>query len=240
VFDPLFEQNATIRHPRCFWRDTPPVFSLTRASVWWSTLDAAWHTVAAWETRAAIRFDNLVITRPDIYWQRPMGPWCAYDLSALWYLPASMIAPDMFWVRPRLTTRVPSDPCGCLCADCAWLVRAQVLPREWARRVLTTWSKVVVPCAPGEACCQLQSWDQPRRSNGSQIDAAINTHGSNGSQIAKFSVWMHQYWQQHGGMVQNTTLMGHGLVGAHRAKKHRDCTIHVGCLPNHGWSMPHG
>lgn len=108
------EAHATIvRHPECHWRDIQPHYVLQQASVWWGTMASAWSLVEQWElshradvvftrrgshdapsqdlseqrgqtTRRDTRFEVVVFARPDIFYQRPFGPWCEYNLTTTW------------------------------------------------------------------------------------------------------------------------------------------------------------
>ena len=66
---------------------------LSQARVWWGTMGGAWEAVAAWERTAARTFAAVVFSRPDVYFLRGMGPWCAYDLLQQWHLPGGLLTP---------------------------------------------------------------------------------------------------------------------------------------------------
>jgi len=133
------------RHPSCFWRDIAPGYLLSRAYVHWGAFDSAWRSVEAWESVHG-RFDVVVLSRPDIWYMRSIGPWCAYaSLQSTWYAPTYLLAVDHFWV----------------------------LPRDWAQRVLTTWSEVVLTCAPGDRCCNMRGL-----APASSVSSAISTPSS--------------------------------------------------------------
>ena len=183
--------TSTPLHPECFWRDEAPHYHLSKARVWWSTINDGWQRVVEYEQTKAVRFDAVVFTRPDLFWEANMGPWCAYDLGTMaaelngqWYTPAGSLTPDMFWVLPRRT----------------------------AAAVLSTWAEVIVPCRPGQACCNF-TFAQPPHAR------------------VQYSIWLREYWHRIGGFTLNHTLPGFGKVGANPNKAHRNCTMHLGCMP---------
>lgn len=209
---PRASARQTGRVTRVHARPQTPAnrFPLSKASIWLATVSASWHGVAAWEGReGGDPLDAVVFTRPDIYWQRSIGPWCSYELLDTWHVPAGGLAPDMFWI----------------------------LPRRWAERVLTSWD-LMAHCAPGQPCCRLVEETSGAAAGGRGRQSHIQTNHSlvaysDEPQLVKYSVWVREYWSRHGGglRINSSALQGHGLVGAHHGKAFRDCTIHVGCMP---------
>lgn len=219
-----------LRHPECFWADEKVNnFVLSRASVWWYTMAQAWESVEQYERDHSYRFEAVVFSRPDIVFHASMGPWCAYELRRQWYAPWGETTPDMFWI----------------------------FPRELASRILTTWTKVVLPCAPGQPCCNLTT--RPNETiHGRDPRAGMSTAA--GSRVT-YSNWLVTYWSrilaEEGILVDggagagggggrgaaisatlNHTLRGYGQVAANPArviygKPRRNCTMHLGCVPRH-------
>jgi len=192
--------TSTPLHPECFWRDEAPHYPLSQARVWWSTMNDGWQVVVEYEIKASVRFDAVVFTRPDLFWEANMGPWCAYDLGTMaaewsgqWYTPAGSLTPDMFWVLPRRT----------------------------AAAVLSTWVEIIVPCRPGQPCCNF-TFAQPPHAR------------------VPYSIWLREYWHRVGGFTLNQTLPGFGRVGANPKKAHRNCTMHLGCMPRGETRGTHG
>jgi hypothetical protein len=202
-----------LQHPECFWPDKKVNnFVLSRASIWWYTMAQAWESVEEYERDHGYRFEAVVFSRPDIIFQASMGPWCAYELSRQWYAPWGEATPDMFWV----------------------------FPRHVARRVLTTWTRVVLPCKPGEACCNMTT--RPGEVVHGRSPNLLQ-HDDGGP--VTYSNWLVTYWSRffaasasEGGtaVTLNHTLRGHGRVAANPAriiygKPRRNCSMHLGCLP---------
>ena len=99
---------------------------------------------------------------------------------------------------------------------CVWH-RFWVLPRDWAARVLTTWSQVIMPCTTQELCCNL---------------SVSNSERTSGKARIPYSLWLTTYWARSRGYhINHTGLLGHGLVGANPHKPGRNCTLHMGCVP---------
>lgn len=134
-------RNTSLRtispsHPECFWKDERPHYPLSQARVWWSTMANAWAAVVTYERTEAMIFDAVVFTRPDVYLDRGMGPWCAYafdQAEGAWYSPSGTLTPDMFWI----------------------------MSRSAAQAVLSTWPRVIVPCEPKQACCDFMLAEPP-------------------------------------------------------------------------------
>ena len=121
--------HAEFAHPECHWHSSraAPVAHLTVAR-WWRTMSDAWRMVTRWEKTHAQRFDSVIFSRPDIFFEGSgLGPWCSYDLTRQWYAPYNYYAPDMLFF----------------------------MPRSVARKVLTTLDEVLLPCTPPQSCCNL-------------------------------------------------------------------------------------
>ena len=244
-------------HPECFWRDERIVVKnkvlqnelvLSRASIWytvacayisdsdahsqrrahgrvgsacssqpstraltawyghrWGMMGRAWDLVESHERENDFEFDAVVFSRPDIFWQRDMGPWCAYDLRRVWYAPFGETTPDMFWI----------------------------MPRGVAKQVLTTWTKIVLPCKPGELCCNLMT-----RPGEKAEGRAASVPNSGEVERVTVSNWIVTYWKRALGLRPNHTLRGSGQVQANPmrviyGKARRNCTMHLGCVPPH-------
>ena len=256
----LFERDShaggpgrgKLLHPECFWPDIAPHFVLSRARTWWLKMAQAWESVERYESEQNMRFQAVVFSRPDITFERAMGPWCAYDLERQWYAPWGEMTPDMFWIFPRAI----------------------------AARVLTTWTKVVLPCAPGQPCCNLSvRSDEPILGRYPNVVWELSPR-------VTYSNWMSTYWTRHlrnevagpplsaqgvptaagdkanlvsdsvrpvesSGDSQfkmfsglNHSLRGHGRVAANpnrviHGKPRRNCTMHIGCIPGHDWLRIH-
>ena len=154
----------------------------------------AWEAVAAWEARNGYRFDAVCFSRPDILFSTGYGPLCAYDWSRTWYATWGRLTPDMFWL----------------------------LPRDWAANVLTTWSRVVLPCVGGQLCCNLSA------------SFASKAERATGSARVPYSVWLTTYWSRARAYRLNRTgLRGYGVVGA-SPKAGRKCTLPL----LGGWGCP--
>lgn len=102
------QARTMLRHPNCFWRDTPPHYVLQQAAVWWGTMADAWSLIEQWESRPSLhqasqhqahrragseasmtprrhqQFDAIIFARPDIFYRAAFGPWCAYNLTSTW------------------------------------------------------------------------------------------------------------------------------------------------------------
>ena len=78
VFDRAGSRGRTHpQHPECFWRDVAPHFQLSRAGIWWLTMEQAWESVTTYERDNGFLFDAVVFSRPDITFHKAMGPWYA-------------------------------------------------------------------------------------------------------------------------------------------------------------------
>ena len=152
------------QHPECFWRDEAPHFVLSRARIWWLTMAQAWESVELYEKDHAMAFEAVVFSRPDIAFERDMGPWCAYDLKRSWYAPWGEMVPDMFWIFPRAI----------------------------AAKVLTTWTRVVLPCGPGQPCCNLTTRPGERI-----LGRSPNIPQPAVGDPVTLSNWMSTYWTRH-------------------------------------------
>lgn len=168
--------RPAFEHPQCFWRDEAPHFVLSRARIWWLAMAQAWESVEAYERDHGLIFDAAVFSRPDITYTRAMGPWCAYDLKGSWYAPWGEMVPDMFWI----------------------------FPRSIAARVLTTWTKVVLPCRPGDSCCNLTT-----RQGELILGRSANIPQPSVGEPVTFSNWMSTYWTR--------TLWTHSDASTHSA-----------------------
>ena len=205
-----------VQHPSCFWPDEKANnYVLSRASVWWYAMAQAWDSVEQYERDHGYRFEAVVFSRPDIVFEGSMGPWCAYDLKRQWYAPWGEMTPDMFWI----------------------------FPRHVAKKVLTTWTKVVVPCKPTQPCCNMTT-----RPDELVHGRSPNVNIASGSRVT-YSNWLVTYWTRalaeagtstSGGDAWslNHTLRGYGKVAANPTRvifgrPRRNCTMHLGCVPRH-------
>ena len=179
--------RAHPRHPECFWRDVAPHFQLSRAGIWWLTMEQAWESVASYERDNGFTFDAVVFSRPDITFHKAMGPWCGYDLKRQWYAPWGEMTPDMLWVFPRAV----------------------------ASKVLTTWTQVVLRCQPGQPCCNLSSLEGEQSLGGGRspnIALYDNTRVTYSNWIATY--WSRALKGDLEGGGLNYSLRGHGQVAA--------------------------
>ena len=174
-------------HPDCHWSDR---VSLQTAHTWWSTMANTWRMVVRWEATKRHRFDALIFSRPDIFYEVPMGPWCAYELARMWYSPSNVYTPDMLFFLPRFI----------------------------ARRVLNTLEEILMPCRPGQACCN-RTWLGMRSMNPRPTRLPV-------------SWWLVHFWSSELNITVNDTMMGWGAVAANRDSNVRNCTLHVGCVPH--------
>jgi hypothetical protein len=117
-------------------------------------------------------------------------------------------------------------PYGNLVSDMFWF-----LPRTIAQRVLTTWSDVVVPCSPGERCCNLTLSPAVRRS--SPVGMSRDQHSERAmkhpvahydirdDERAPYSNWLRIYCDREGLRPDYVSLRGYGLVAANPNKRAR-------------------
>jgi hypothetical protein len=127
---------------------------------------------------------------------------------------------------PRVSLRYA--PYGNLVSDMFW-----IFPRAVARRILTTWSDVVMKCLPGERCCNLtlssaarrptSAGMMPNRRGGSSAMHATSpfVYNIKDEERAPYSNWLRIYWAREGLTPDYVSLRGYGLVAANPNKKAR-------------------
>lgn len=147
---------------------------------------------------------------------------CALATSKQEQAPASR-EPDINFADLRERRYAPY---GNLVSDMFWF-----LPRAIARRVLTTWSAVVVPCSPGERCCnltltsavrRLSTTGMPRDRHGERATKHTVAHYNiRDDERAPYSNWLRIYWDREGLRPDYVSLKGYGLVAANPNKRAR-------------------
>jgi len=208
-----------LREPECFWQGrewnatstrVSPLEMISRQGAFWLRLNRAWELVAAWERQQGFTFDLVSFTRPDVYVEGGMGPWCAYadTMRYTWHFPPSNWNPDFLWL----------------------------LPRTMAHAVLTTWPRVLVPCERGLPCCNLRY--PGRASSGCTSSNRAVQPPLPGCHLSEHegahvgpTWWLLFYWSHVHNFSLSRQLEGYGRMTANPNKPGRNCTVHLGCSP---------
>ena len=124
------------------------------------------------------------------------------------------MTPDMFWVRTSTHAcqlfcqlfHLPLSSPRLTCLDLR-SPRPQIFPRSVASKVLTTWTQVVLPCQPGQTCCNLSTLEGEQSLGGGRspnIAYYDNTRVTYSNWIATF--WIRALRGELDGAVSYTHL----------------------------------
>ena len=76
----------------------PPDLRIPR---WWGAMELGAQMINEYEQSASVRFETVVLVRPDLVFDAPIGRWKLYAgcTSSTWY--TAVEPPDAFWIMPR-------------------------------------------------------------------------------------------------------------------------------------------
>ncbi|KAG8470642.1 hypothetical protein KFE25_009063 [Diacronema lutheri] len=79
-------------------------FAAKLVTHWWGRMALAWDMITSWEREAGrLRFESVLLSRPDLVHTATLDRPCAYDTTRYWY--SAISPPDALWYFSRPVAR---------------------------------------------------------------------------------------------------------------------------------------